>query len=784
LIHMHFKKSPIAAIFYPTLAAIGSVFFMAAGHAQVGNCPFNVDGTGSVADALRDGTVLVRYAQGVRDPAALVAGTGANAATVINAITANIDRLDVNGNGGFDSDDATAILRVLFRYNTSAAAAAPKGNFAIRDTQATVKAYLDGGCASTALADNQRAAKFLQLATFGPSNADINAFNALTPDPAVTGSTLKRKASTWVTNQINTPRSGSLAPLHFNHLIDYEAERCLPALVDCQFGTNVVRYSFWKQAITGQDQLRQRVAYALSQILVVSDRGPSNDRYELAAYLDLLNNNALGNYRDLLSGVVRSPAMGRFLSHLRNDGSSTTPNENFAREMLQLFSVGQVKLNANGTAVSGNPSTYTEEVVKGFARSFTGMTYDDRRTNQRCLNSPDEPLPNWDWNPDARCYPDTDTTVVSDRNGWQRPMVVFPGYHSSAARKLLQYDAASPGSPDPRCAAAVVNPTQNILTVAQAATGDGTRVSKATGELMIDAAVTNIFCHPNVGPFIGKQLIRFFSTSTPSPEYVARVTAAFNNNGSNVRGDMRAVIRAILLDDEALDGAALRTSERPKYGKLREPIMRLAHILRAFPRPTAASTPPAPIFSGRYFINGLDSVEYGLNQGPLQSPSVFNFYHPEFSPPGPVQRANGTAPEFEITTTTAIASTQNYFGDLVTRSPYADPNPYVDYGFFGSDYTGTCRPEDQLYNDCIFMDFGELTSKSQSASDMFDYLNLVLLGGKLPASAKASYVAALDQTYPPNQTNPTASQIAERKRDRVRVALWFAVHAPEFQVQY
>ncbi|TAG46215.1 MAG: DUF1800 family protein [Betaproteobacteria bacterium] len=778
---MHKKQSRIAATPFQTVAALSATLLMAASQAQVANCPFNVDGTGSVADALRDGTVLVRYARGVRDPVALVAGTGANAATVIAAITANIDRLDINGNGAFDSDDAVVISRVLFGYNTSSAAFAPKGQFAIRDTQNTVKAYLDGGCASTSLADNQRAAKFLQLANFGPSNADINAFNALAPDAAVTGSTLKRKASTWVTNQFNTPRTGSLAPLHFNYLVDYAAERCIPSLTNCQFGANVVRQSFWKQAITGQDQLRQRVAYALSQILVVSDRGPSNDRYELGAYLDFLNNNALGNYRDLLAGVVRSPAMGRFLSHLRNDGSSTTPNENFAREMLQLFSVGQLKLNANGTAVSGNPSTYTEEVVKGFARTFTGLTYDDRRTNQRCLNRTDEPIPNWDWNPDNICYPESDTTQVGDRHGWQRPMVVFPGFHSSAARKLLQYDAVIPGSADPRCAAAVVGPTQNIVSVAQAPTGEGTRVSKATGDLMIDAAVTNIFCHPNVGPFIGKQLIRFFVTSTPSPEYVERVTAAFNNNGSNVRGDMRAVIRSILLDDEALDGAALSASERPKYGKLREPIMRLAHILRAFPRPTAASTPPAPAFSGRYFIDGLDSVEYGLNQGPLQSPSVFNFYHPEFSPPGPVQRANATAPEFEITTTTAIASTQNYFGGLVTRKPYGSANTYADYGMFGSDYVGTCQPENQRYNDCVFMDYGDLNSKWQSADDLFDYINLVLLGGKLPASVKATYVAALDQTYPPN---PSPGELAERRRDRVRVALWFAVHAPEFQVQY
>ena len=123
----------------------------------------------------------------------------------------------------------------------------------------------------------------------------------------------------------------------------------------------------------------------------------------VAAYLDFLNNNALGNYRDVIAGVVRSPAMGRYLSHLRNDGDAPSPNENFARQLLQLFSVGQVKLNANGTPVAGNPSVNTEEVVKGFARTFTGMSYDDRRTNQRCIGDPTETLPAWYWSPDARC---------------------------------------------------------------------------------------------------------------------------------------------------------------------------------------------------------------------------------------------------------------------------------------------------------------------------------------------------------------------------------------------
>jgi uncharacterized protein (DUF1800 family) len=752
-------------------------------YAQASNCPFNVDGNAAATDALRDGIVLARYARGIRDDATLLAGTGVSSTNVAATIQSNLDRLDINGNGTFDTTDAAVILRLLFKYNTSGAANIAAGDFATRDTQAAMKAYVDGGCASSTLADNQRASKFLVQATFGPGMADINAFNALAEDATVTGSKLKRKASTWIKNQINsTPR----AQTHFAYTTQYYDTECVPVSTNCGFYNNVTRHSFWKQAISGQDQLRARLGFALSQIFVVSSNGGSNDAYELSGYLDLLTDNAFGNFRDILNGVVRSPAMGRYLNHLRNDGNSTTPNENFARETLQLFSVGLVKLNADGTHVAGDLPTYTEDVVKGFARSFTGMTYQDLRTGQQCA---DYQVSSWDWSPDARCYPDTDPNIIADRNGWKRPMVTYFGYHSAAARKLLQYDATTPGSTDTRCASSNITPYQNITTIPQNATGDGTRVTAANADLMINRAVDNIFCHPNVGPFIGKQLIRFFVTSTPSPAYVARVTAAFNNNGSNVRGDMKAVIRAVLLDDEALDGAALANSKRPKYGKLREPIMRLSHILRAFPRPTAN----APAFSGRYYIDSTDSVEYGINQGPLQSPSVFNFYHPEFAPPGPVQRASARAPEFEITTTTSIASTQNYFGSVVSSS--LNDTPYVDFGYYGAAYGSRCEPyaATPIYTDCIFMDYSTLaaiepatpsTNNTGNTGALIDYVNLVLLGGKLPASVKAAYVAALDQNFPPNYAGLNDVDRRQLTRDRVRVALWLAVHSPEFQIQY
>jgi uncharacterized protein (DUF1800 family) len=761
--------------------ATTSVFLIALGAnaaaAQASQCPFNVDGNGTVADALRDGTVLARYARGERNAAALVAGTGANSATVLATIASNLDRLDIDGSGAFDEADAAAILRVLFGFNTATAATIPKGNFATRDTPAALTAYLDGGCSSTPLADLQRASKFLIQASFGPSFADINAFNALAEDPAIFGSSTRRKASSWINTQFDTPRSDR----HWNDYKTYFDANCVPNL-RCGTADNLPRQSFWKQAITAPDQLRQRVAFALSQILVVSSLGISNNGNELSVYLDLLNDNALGNYRSIIDGALRSHAMSLYLSNYRNDGSRLTPNENLAREMLQLFSIGLLQLNADGTPVTGNPPTFTETTVKGFARAFTGLSFDDRPRTRRCIVDSLETIPSWNWTPEFTCSPSSDTTVIADREGYQRPFIAYAGHHSAAPRTLLQYDPtlANAASPDLRCTPAKVSATQNVTSVPTVPGTYGTQVSADTAERLIDDAVTNIFCHPNVGPFIGKQLIRFFVTSTPSPAYVARVTAAFNDNGSGVRGDMKKVMRAILLDEEAIYGSELTPGERLKFGKLREPVLRLSHILRAFPRPTRN----APAFSGRYYIDGLATPEYGINQSPLQSPSVFNFFHPQFVPPGPVRRASATAPEFEITTTTAIAQTQNYLGKLVSQSTYA--LPYGDFGYFTVFSAPRCAlfANPPVYDDCLFMDYSELVAKVGNTSDMLDYVNLVLLGGKLPASVKATYLSAVEERLSANYSGLTAEQIRVRKIERVRVVIWLAVHSPEFQVQY
>ncbi|MBL8310959.1 MAG: DUF1800 family protein [Burkholderiales bacterium] len=784
---------------------------LTAAMASYASCPFNVSGTGTPTDAasfdaLRDGVLITRYAQGLRG-ATLVAGTGAATPATDNLIAANIAALDVNGDGFLDLQDVTVINRALFGFspNLQTTGVTPV-NYATRTSSEAIKAYIANGCTLTFAApanDQIAASRFLIQSTFGPSRSDINAFLALAPDAAVAGTDdHKKRRSTWLTQQFATPRLGR----HFDYLLARKVE--YDALSQT-FYAEMSREAFWKQALKGPDQLRQRLAYALSQILVVSESGGSSDPFELAAYLDLLADNSFGNFRDILYKVALSPAMGEYLSHLRNDGGSANPNENFAREILQLFAVGLVNLNLDGTPATPLTASYDENTVKGFAKVFTGFTFDDPycRTNDpgeptyaiarsNCRDGYSALHPSWYWspgdNPPANAGGETFGPVLA---GWRRPMVAYAGKHSALSKQLLSYSYASPVS---ACVSAVA--TASSVNFAGGAVGEiaainttgsgvttGTRVNATQAYATLNTAIDNIFCHPNVGPFISKALIKFFVTSTPSPAYVARVAAVFNNNGSGVRGDMQAVIRAILMDDEAVTPATTLTAgDYQKFGKLREPVIRLASMLRAFGGTTA---------SGRYPLHYINDVEYGISQGPLQSPTVFNFYLPDFVPPGAVAAAGATAPEFQITTTTAIASTQNFLGSVISSSH--NNNLYKQNGL--GNFSGTCDTGSASTNvpECIFSDLSDLYAIQADTNALFDYINLVLLGGSLSSTNKAALVAALDGGFAPCQTPTSRPECVgspsndpypytnwqTRKRNRVKGALWLAVHTPEFQIQ-
>ena len=799
-------KSMVTHLFGPLVplaaATAFALFSVATAHAA---CPFNVAGSTS-ADALRDGVLLVRYAQGKRGTE-LVAGTGAVATTVETNISNNIDQLDVNGNGVFDLDDAAVISRNVFGFTS--AGWLPDGRvgaFATRNTLPLLKSHVDAGCTallvSPPTAAQFEASRFLIQSSFGPSRSDIAAFLTLP------GADNTARATQWINTQLLMARPQT----HFQYLQTRKAEYDAAAK---NFYSEMTREAFWGQALASPDQLRQRLAFALLEILVVSDQGNSDNPFELGAYLDLLADNGFTNYRDILYKVALSPAMGRYLSHLKNDGSNSNPNENFAREILQLFGVGLFMLGPDGeklTSAGQQPiATYDENTVKGFAKVFTGLSYDDPYCTTialaDCRDGYGDPHPSWNWSPDRNDLNNTTTGIAfpPDINGWKRPMVMFPGQHSALSKQLLGYTYASPVGTTcinavAFASAAPVLPATGPVLPAIVTTGSGvttrTKVNATQANMTINQAIDNIFCHPNVGPFIGKSLIRFFVTSTPTPAYVSRVTAAFNNTGG-VRGDMKAVIRAILLDPEATQPSAMAPMT---FGKLKEPMLRLSAIFRAFN--TRAS-------SGRYQLTyGLDQVEYGISQGPLQSPTVFNYFQPEFSPPGPVSAMNAIGPEFEITTTTAIASTQNYFGNLVANYDTGPSNSNLFtanlIGRYNCNTTTltSADPTAAVRGNCLLGDLSDLYALYDDAGRLFDYLNLVLMGGSLNAPNKANLVSALDtafagasqKTRPVLQgAIPTAAQIStynnqvnswqSYKRDRVRGALWLAVHLPEFQIQ-
>ncbi len=371
--------------------------------------------------------------------------------------------------------------------------------------------------------------------------------------------------------------------------------------------------AIWQQWLTGTDQLRARMSFALSQILVISNIAPDIKPYAMSSYMDLLNRNAFGNFRTLLGEVTLHPAMGYYLNMIESEKDDAAkgihPNENYAREVLQLFSIGLVELNADGSAKTGTNGkpvpSFSEEQVKGFAMAFSGWTF--------ASQNPAKP----------KEFHDADENLDSN---WTTPMKAFASMHSPESKKLLS-GVTLPGGQTP--------------------------------EKDLNDALDNIFNHANVGPFIGRQLIQRMVTSNPSAAYIQRVAAVFANNGANVRGDLKAVVQAVLLDPEA----RATTAQAANYGKQREPVIRFATFLRAL---------GAKSQNGINSLHYLDGADEALGQSPLLSPSVFNFFSPNFRQPGAVAKAGLYSPEFQITTETSVVGSLNFFASFFNDEGYGN----------------------------------------------------------------------------------------------------------------
>jgi uncharacterized protein (DUF1800 family) len=501
-----------------------------------------------------------------------------------------------------------------------------------------------------------QASRFLSQTSMGATKVEIDKVAAQGYDA-------------WITAQFATPRATS----HWDWLV--AAGYNVIGNKDNQNGfTNTV----WRQAISGEDQLRQRVTSALSNFIVVGIdgiMGTSYQQFAAAAYLDVLADNAFGNFRDLIERISLNLAMGYYLTFINNKKANATtgsqPDENYARELMQLFTLGLYKLNADGTLQlsGGNPiETYGPADVSGLARVFTGFVSDGN------------------------------DFLTPDRA--RRPMIQKASDHELGVKTFL-----------------------------------GVTIPAGTdGFASLKIALDTIFAHQNVPPFVSKQLIQRLVTSNPSSAYVGRVSAVFVDNGSGVRGDMKAVIRAILLDTEARSDAGLTSANG---GKLREPVTRLTNWARAF-----GVTSP----SDAWAIGDTNSQTLRLGQTIGKSPSVFNFFRPGYAPPNTaISNAQLVAPEFQVTNELTVVAYINYMQTLIQ----------VGTGDVKADYTS-------------------ILTKAADSAALISEVNILLASGNLSSTTIATIKTAVDAI---GTTTPTLLA------NRVYTAILLAMASSDYIVQ-
>jgi len=528
------------------------------------------------------------------------------------------------------------------------------------------------------------AVRFLLQAAFGPDGGFKNVQDVV-----------KRGYDGWITAQFAKPVGLHQPYLSYLNRVkkgDVYADAKNIAWWNRVMG---VSSSYPGGPVRAADPLRQRVGFALSEIFVISDRPDdlSNQPIGMSNYYDMLLKGAFGNYRDLLYNVGTHPCMGVYLSHLQNEKgdpeAGTFADENFAREIMQLFSIGLWELNPDGTRKvddqNQNIPTYDNTTIANMARVMTGFSFGGKKA-------------------DDFWYPPENYTT---------PMRMWDEYHDVGPKTIIggiHLPARTPSDPD----------------IGTAGLAD------------YAAAVDALFNHPNTGPFFCRQLIQKLITSNPSPEYVGRVAAKFANNGSGVRGDLKAVIRAILLDPEARDPQKLTSST---FGKMKEPYLRTVNLVRAFNARAA---------NGNYALNYLGDLHF---QQPQSAPSVFNFYKPGFAPAGPINDAGLVGPEFQILNAVTALSVPNYHLNALR------------YGFnrWGSEnpralVRGNFRQELALVND---------------VPALLRRLDLLLTGGTLPNEQHEIIREAVERID---------DSMWEWKQERIWMAIYLIAAAPEYGI--
>jgi uncharacterized protein (DUF1800 family) len=546
------------------------------------------------------------------------------------------------------------------------------------------------------------AARFLQMASLSSLPVDIDAVIAIGYDE-------------WLLQMMNR----TTEPTVVSWMVDQGYSQ-MQTQTRHYVGSDVGDVAISRQILLSANPVRMRVALALSEYFC-----PNSDpmgwyiNFGAAYFWDLLVGHAFGNFRDLLEAVTLSPLMGECLNmndSRRADTTGRVPDENYAREIMQLFTIGLLQLNLDGTPVLGGDGrqveTYTNADVNGLAHVFTGWEDDYRPT--RLVVIPEDP---------------TTSNGRASHEFAVVPMRHFPQHHSPEEKRFLS----------------------------------ATIAANTDGPTSLRVALDTLFQHPNVGPFFCKQMIQRLVTSNPSPAYVARIAAKFNNNGAGVRGDLGAVFSEILLDPDALNPA---NREQSSFGKLREPMLRFYQWARTCATETTRAKWGVRLRMG----NGA----FGLGQLPLRSPTVFNFFRPGYTPPSSNLGGRGlSAPEFQITTDTTVCGYGNTMESLIRKGfeSFVNEDVYA---------TGIYQDPPKRYDQA---DFSEMMPLADQPDRLLDYLNLVLCAGRLGTLSRSiirQAVLEITALTPDDQRVYPGITLQQKK---VHLAVFMVMISPDYVVQ-
>lgn len=564
--------------------------------------------------------------------------------------------------------------------------------------------------------DSIGAARFLAQATLGVNIDDIDTLTQITIEE-------------WIDWQVNMPYTSFYD--HHREITDtikqnFVSQLAFPSTKLIERRGEYITFTFYDKVFKHNDKLRQKIAFALSQIFVINRKGELFTRsFGVADYYDIFYNGAFGNFRDMIDEVAYHATMGVFLSHLENakaDGQGSEADENFARELMQLFTIGLYELNNDGSLKldeCGNAiPTYNINDVQEMAKIFTGLQAGAKDSLKF---------------PGSTSY--SSFTLSKHNRDYTVRMKIYEDEHDTTAKSLFN--------------------------------GDLQIDSLQTGDEDIAQALDYLFNHSNVGPFIALRLIQQLVKSNPSPAYINRVAMVFNNNGFNVRGDMEAVIRAILIDPEARDCDFINT---PKAGKLLQPIERLTHLLSALD----VSTPSGNFWLEDYSVH----IQPKTQQSFLAAPSVFNFFSPLYQHDSTIVNSNMYSPEFEILNSTTVLQYVNLLSKFLR-----DDQLFFNYTKVDTMSTGHKRAVNNT-NDRAELDYQLLVEilDDYGIESLLNYLDLILCRGQLSEHSKHVIANTINDysTLSFNQSNTINNP--NKQEELIREAIYFIMLSPEFLI--